>query len=162
MIRFKAYANNIYNVMGSPGRVRGDRRRVDSPSSPDFAGAAALRGAVREFNDRSEQIIREQGLTLEHYQLLLLLRVLPREEATISNLHQTLQRGQSAVTQLARRMQNKGLISRELSDSDARVRYLTLTRKGERRLSAAVTALQGERTRLLALLREISPNNRKS
>jgi DNA-binding MarR family transcriptional regulator len=128
---------------------------------PDFEGAAALREAVREFTDRSERIIRQHGLTLEHYQLLLLLRVLPKERATIGHLHQALHRGQSAVTQLARRMQNKGLISRELSENDARVRYLTLTKKGERRLSDAVTALEAERTRLLALLRGISPDKRE-
>jgi len=134
-----------------------------SPTAePDYAGAAALREAIREFNDRSERLIREHGLTLEQYQLLLLLRVLPREEVTIGNLHQQLHRGQSAVTQLARRMQNKGLIGRELSESDARVRYLTLTKKGRRRLSEAVTALEGERSRLLGLLRGISPNHRAS
>lgn len=129
---------------------------------PDFEGAALLREAVREFNSRSEQIMREHSLTLEQYQLLLLLRVLPRHQATIGQLHQELHRGQSAVTQLARRMQNKGLISRQLSESDARVRYLTLTKRGERRLSDAVSALKGERARLLGLLHAIDPTHKNS
>jgi DNA-binding MarR family transcriptional regulator len=49
-------------------------------------------------------------------------------------------------------MENRGLISRELSRSDARVRYLRLTKLGERRLSDAVVALKGERGRLLDLV----------
>lgn len=118
----------------------------------DFEEAFRLREALREFTSRSAEIIREQGLTPEQYQLLLLLRVWPRNQATIGNLYSSLRRGQSAVTQLARRMENRGLISRELSASDARVRYLKLTERGEQQLSDAVDALQGERDRLLELV----------
>ena len=120
--------------------------------APDFATAAALREAVREFTHRSEEIIRPHGLTLEQYQLLLLIHVTPKEQATIGNLHNALHRGQSAVTQLARRMENRGLIRRELSATDARVRYLKLTKHGERQLGEAVVALKGERDRLLDLV----------
>jgi DNA-binding MarR family transcriptional regulator len=123
-------------------------------TEPDFLGAAALRGAVREFNARSDEIVRLHGLTPEQYQLMLLIRVSPKEEATIGNLFKSLHRGQSAVTQLARRMENRGLIARELSKEDARVRYLKLTRRGEQQLGDAVTALRGERSRLLSLLRQ--------
>ena len=99
--------------------------------TPDFERAAALRAAVREFSHRSEQIIRPHGLPLEQYQLLLLLHVQPGEKATIGSLHRQLHRGQSAVTQLARRMENRGLITRELSKDDARIRFLKLTPRGE-------------------------------
>ena len=122
---------------------------------PDFEGAATLRAAVREFSRRSEKIIRLYGLTPEQYQLLLLLRVQPKEEATIGKLHKELDRGQSAVTQLARRMQNRGLITRELSEIDARVRFLKLTKRGEKRLSDAVTALEEERARLFLLIKQL-------
>jgi DNA-binding MarR family transcriptional regulator len=120
-------------------------------SVPDFDRAAALRAAVREFSHRSEKIIRRYDLTLEQYQLLLLLRVQPKEENTIGSLHRQLHRGQSAVTQLARRMENRGLITRELSKHDARIRFLKLTSRGDQRLTEAVTALEGERARLLEL-----------
>ena len=121
-------------------------------SRPTSNRAAALRAAVREFSHRSEQIIRPHGLTLEQYQLLLLLRVQPREKNTIGSLHRQLHRGQSAVTQLARRMENRRLITRELSKNDARIRFLKLTRRGEQRLTDAVIALEGERSRLLELI----------
>lgn len=128
-------------------------------SAPDFEGALALRQAVLEFTHRSDEIIRGFGLSLEQYQLLLLLQVWPKEEATITNLYGALHRGQSAVTQLARRMENRGLIRRELSRQDARVRYLKLTKRGEARLAGAVTALEEERLRLLALLSRFEGND---
>jgi len=124
--------------------------------APDFEEAFRLREALREFTARSAEIVRVQGLTPEQYQLLLLLQVWPKEQATIGNLYTTLHRGQSAVTQLARRMENRGLISRELSGTDSRVRYLKLTKRGEQRLSDAVSALQGERDRLLELVAMLS------
>lgn len=124
-------------------------------AEPDFQQAAALRAVVREFSQRSEEIIRLYGLTLEQYQLLLLLRVQPREENTIGRLHKQLHRGQSAVTQLARRMENRGLIGRELSKEDARIRYLKLTKRGDERLTDAVVALEGERARLVALIENV-------
>jgi DNA-binding MarR family transcriptional regulator len=124
-------------------------------SIADFEEAAALREAVREFTRRSEETVRLHGLTLEQYQLLLLLRINPEGRATIGELHKALDRGQSAVTQLARRMENRGLITRQLSRRDARVRYLKLTRQGEERLTASVAALKEERSRLQALVKAI-------
>jgi DNA-binding MarR family transcriptional regulator len=52
-------------------------------------------------------------------------------------------------------LENRGLIARELSTEDARVRFLKLTRRGEQRLGDAVTALSGERSQLLSLLGQI-------
>ena len=124
-------------------------------TEPDFEGAAALREAVREFNTRTEVIVRLHGLTSEQYQLLLLIHVSPKEQATIGNLCKSLHRGQSAVTQLARRMENRGLISRELSKRDARIRHLKLTKRGETRLRDAVTDLEEERSRLSSILKQV-------
>lgn len=124
-------------------------------STADYEDAAALREAVREFTRRSEETVRRHGLTLEQYQLLLLLRVHPERRATIGELHKALHRGQSAVTQLARRMENRGLITRQLSRHDARVRYLKLTKQGQERLSEAVAALKEERFRLRSLVKAI-------
>lgn len=114
-----------------------------------------MRAAVREFKHRSESIIRSHGLTLEQYQLLLLLRVQPKEQATIGSLHRELHRGQSVITQLARRMENRGLITRELSRQDARIRYLKLTKRDADRLTNAVAALQEQRSRLLTMIKDL-------
>jgi len=107
---------------------------------------------IRELNQRSDEIIHRYGLTLEQYQQLLLLRVQPKEQNTIGLLHEQLGRGQSAVTQLTRRMENGGLLTRELARDDARIRYLKLTRLGKARLTDAVAALEDERARLLELI----------
>ena len=125
---------------------------MKQPSDAEFQAAATLRQALREFADRSEKLVHAHDLTAEQYQLLLLIRVAPKEQATIGSLCRALRRGQSAVTQLARRAENGGLIRREISNRDARVRYLKLTEEGQRRLAGAVADLSEERARLLELL----------
>ena len=118
----------------------------------EYEAAAALRSALREFLTETEGITRKHGLTAEQYQLLLLIRVSPEQERTISRLRQGLIRRQSAVTQLARRAEDLGLIERSFSKRDARVRYLELTAEGQKRLDGAITELGGERNRLLDAL----------
>jgi DNA-binding MarR family transcriptional regulator len=125
------------------------------PREGDYREAAAVRRALRQFLRRSEQATRAHGLTPEQYEFLLLLHVSPKEQATIGHLCVTLARKQSAVTQLARRAQNQGLITRQLSDTDARVRYLQLTKKGESRLAAVLTELGAERAHLLEILGDL-------
>lgn len=99
--------------------------------------------------------MRSHGLSPEQYELLLVIRVSPGRCSTIGGLQRALDRRQSAVTQLARRAENLGLISRRLSGDDARVRYLELTAAGERALNASIAALGPERSRLLAILRAL-------
>jgi DNA-binding MarR family transcriptional regulator len=120
-----------------------------------FREAAALRAGLRRFLRQSEAITRDCGLTVEQYELLLLIKLSPGGRATIGDLHQGLVRRQSGVTQLARRAENLGLVKRELSRDDARVRYLRLTRRGEERLTKAVANLGRERARLLSILAEL-------
>ena len=117
-----------------------------------YEAAAALRSALREFLTETERITRKHGLTAEQYQLLLLIQVSPEQERTISRLCRELIRRQSAVTQLARRAEDLGLIERSISKRDARVRYLELTAEGQKRLDGAITELGGERNRLLDAL----------
>ena len=125
------------------------------PGDRQVADAAALRDALRRFLRSSESVVRSHGLTPEQYELLLLIRVGPGRRSTIRDLQVALDRRQSAVTQLARRAENLGLISRRLSGDDARVRYLELTATGERALNGAIAALGPERSRLLTILRPL-------
>ena len=122
-----------------------------------FEEAAALRAGLRRFLRRSEALARASGLTVEQYELLLLIKVSPGGRATIGDLHRELDRRQSGVTQLARRAENLGLVTRELAPHDARVRYLRLTETGERRLAAAVSALGRERALLASVVGGIEP-----
>jgi DNA-binding MarR family transcriptional regulator len=117
-----------------------------------YAAAAGFRVALRRFLARTDQVTRAHGLTSERYELLLLIKVARDEEATVGRLAARLYIGQSAATQLARRVEDAGLIERTVSARDARVHPLRLTAEGERRLAAAVEELTGERA---ALAREL-------
>lgn len=128
------------------------RRRA--PTREDYEEAGRLRLALQDFLRRSELIVRGHGLTSERYQLLLLVKLAAAEgrSATVADLATSLHLARSTVTQLVRRAENLRLVRRELSERDARIRYLVLTEEGERRLGAAVTDLGEERVRLLELV----------
>jgi DNA-binding MarR family transcriptional regulator len=99
-------------------------------------------------------VLRGHGLTTERYELLLVLKSAESgsERVTVSELTSALGVAQSSVTQLVRRSEDAGLLWREVSASDARVRYLRLTKRGERQLAGAVADLGEERDRLAAIL----------
>lgn len=112
--------------------------------------AAELRANLRDFMRASDRVLRAHDLTPERYELLLAIKGAPdgSERATVGQLAEALGVAQSSVTQLVRRAEDAGLLRREVSTSDARVRYLRLTSKGERQLAKAIAALGPERERL--------------
>jgi DNA-binding MarR family transcriptional regulator len=112
----------------------------------------ALRTGLRRFLARTEQVTRKHGLTPERYELLLLIKTARDGEATVGRLGKLLCIGQSATTQLARRVENAGLIERTISPRDARVHPLRLTEEGERRLAETLGELTKERAALASSL----------
>jgi DNA-binding MarR family transcriptional regulator len=127
-------------------------------SSPvdQYRAAAALRAALRRFSQASEGMLQPYGLTTERYELLLAIKAAEKDEcATVSELTGVLGVAQSSVTQLVRRAEDAGLVRREVSATDARVRYLRLSRQGERQLARAVAALHEERTRLAEIVSQL-------
>ena len=76
--------------------------------------------------------------------------------ATVTSLIDSLQLGQSGVTQLVQRAEALGLIERRAVREDARSQWLTLTRKGDRILARAFIELGPERDRLVAALNPTS------
>jgi DNA-binding MarR family transcriptional regulator len=121
---------------------------VPSRSHDHYAAEAAVRIALREFAARTDRIARAHELTAERYELLLLIEAAGEGEATVGKLARQLHIGQSAATQLARRVEDAGLIERTVSPTDARVHPLRLTAEGERRLAAAAADLTKERAML--------------
>ena len=117
-----------------------------------YEAAAALRIGLRRFLSRSEKVTRAHGLTPERYDLLLLIKTAPDGEATVGRIGERMCIGQSAATQLARRVEDLGLIERSVSPRDARVRPLRLTQEGERRLAGALGALAKDRAALNSTL----------
>jgi DNA-binding MarR family transcriptional regulator len=123
-------------------------------SPAEYRDAARLRAGLRQFSHASERVLQKQGLTPERYELLLAIKGTEdgNERATVSELTTTLGVAQSSVTQLVRRVEDAGLLHREVSTSDARVRYLRLTKLGARQLAKAVAGLREERARLTAII----------
>jgi DNA-binding MarR family transcriptional regulator len=126
------------------------RRQHDS-----YAAEASARVALREFVAHTDRTARGHRLTAERYELLLLIKVADEGEATVGKLARQLHIGQSAATQLARRVEDAGLIERTVSPRDARVHPLRLTAEGERRLAATADALAADRQALGRALRTL-------
>lgn len=118
-------------------------------SAEEYESAAELRLALRRFLNRSERVTRAAGLTPQRYQLLLLIKT-SSTAPTVGSLARSLQLSQSNVTQQVRRAEDIGLVRRDLSTTDARVRYLSLSAEGSRRLARAVAGLREERDLLLS------------
>lgn len=124
------------------------------PSREEYQAAASLRAGLRRFSQAGDQVLRQHGLTSERYELLLAIKAMQEDglPATVSELAAVLGVAQVSVTQLVRRVEDAGLLSREVSPADARIRHLKFTRRGERQLARAVTALAEERARLTRII----------
>ena len=125
-----------------------------SLSLADVARVADFRAALRAFLRKSEQNARRSGLTPQRYLLLLMIKGSPdgRERSTVTVLAERLQLAQSTVTELVRRAEEAGLVTRAQSADDGRVAYLKLTEEGERRLTRAFTSNEQERQELRAAI----------
>ena len=127
-----------------------------SPSPGEYRAAGELRASLRAFARSTERVLRAEGLTPERYELLLVIKVGDDRRATAGGLAEALGVAQSSVTQLVRRAEDAGLLHREVSSTDARVRYLRLTKKGERHLARAVAALAPERASLAKIVARLA------
>jgi DNA-binding MarR family transcriptional regulator len=116
----------------------------------DVVAVAEFRTAIRRFARRSERIARQHGLTPQRYALLLMIKGAAngQERSTVTELSDRLQLAQSTVTELVRRAEETGLVTREQSQDDARVTHLRLTPEGDRRLMLSFTDLSKERAQL--------------
>jgi DNA-binding MarR family transcriptional regulator len=130
------------------------------PSADDYRGAAELRGALRRFWRQSEAVMRRHGLTTQRYELLLTAKT-GRDgtgRATLSELAERLALAPSSVTELVARSEALGLVRRELDPSRRRAVFVAVTAEGERRLSAAVDELAGERAALAEIVTRHAPD----
>ena len=116
----------------------------------DVVAVAEFRTALRRFARRSERVARQYGLTPQRYLLLLMIKGAAdgKEQSTVTELADRLQLAQSTVTELVRRAEETGLVTREQSQDDARVAHLRLTPEGDRRLMQSFTEIATERAQL--------------
>lgn len=116
-------------------RPGGDASQLDG-----IVDLAEFRAALRAFQRHSEEIARRWGLTPQRYLLLLMVKGAPdrSERLNLTRLAERLQLSRNAVTELADRAEEAGLVEREVDAHDQRFVYLRLTPEGERRLHGAV------------------------
>jgi DNA-binding MarR family transcriptional regulator len=116
----------------------------------DVVAVAEFRTALRRYARRSERAARQYGLTPQRYLLLLMIKGAAdgKEQSTVTELADRLQLAQSTVTELVRRAEETGLVTREQSQDDARVAHLRLTPEGDRRLMQSFTEIATERAQL--------------
>jgi DNA-binding MarR family transcriptional regulator len=116
----------------------------------DVVAVAGFRTALRRFLRRSERVARQYGLTPQRYLLLLMIKGAPdgTQQSTVTELADRLQLAQSTVTELVRRAEEIGLVTRAQSRDDARVAHLRLTAEGDRRLMQSFTEIATERGQL--------------
>src|SRR6266478_789685 len=129
-------------------------------SLDEFMAVAEFRAALRRFLRRSERVARQSGLTPQRYLLLLMIKGSPdgSERSTVTALADRLQLAQSTVTELVRRAEETGLVTREQSQDDARVAHLRLTPEGDRRLMQSFTELSTERAQLRDAFAQLDDN----
>jgi DNA-binding MarR family transcriptional regulator len=135
-------------------------KRVSTASAQarvrSYEDAAALRAALRRFDRRSEDIARANGLTMRGYLLLLMIKTSRglSEAATPDELEGRLQLAKSTVAELLQRVEEQGLVRRELHPARRGGIVVRLTTTGRRRLDRVFDALGAEREHLLWLLDE--------
>ena len=117
-----------------------------------YRQAAEFRAALRAFLRRSEVIARQNEITPRQHLLMLQIAGSETERTTVSALVETLSLTQSAVTELVQRAEQAGLVTRAVSEADARVVHLSLTARGREKLEAVHRALGPERAHLRAMI----------
>ena len=129
-------------------------------STNSYMRLAAWRLALRQFLHFSEEAAADVGLTMQHYQAMLVLRALDENGVTVGTIaHDLLIKHNSAVGLVDRLVERK-LAVREAATGDRRKVHVRLTPRGRQVLSKLAgrhrTELQRMRPVLEKLLAEIT------
>ncbi len=120
----------------------------------DIEQAATFRAELRRFLNRIEVATGEAGLTPQRFDLLLAIKA-AGDEATINELCSDLNMQQTAVTELVKRAQENGLVTRTQSTVDRRVVLVHTTANADARFDRAFSALQADHTALVGALERV-------
>ena len=130
-----------------PGTSSSSRLEV----SAEIEQAAAFRSALRRLLDRVELATGDAGLTPQRYDLLLAITA-AGGESTINELCAHLDMRQTAVTELVKRAEDSGLVTRTPSTVDRRVVLVHATPEADVRFKRCFTALSADRAYFLSAL----------
>ena len=126
---------------------------IAEPTPEELATVVQLRATLRSFAAATDEIAARHQLTARQYDLCLLIAgghgdTIGREIA------EALHVSPNATSELISRAVNEGLVKRNNSTRDTRLKPLTLTPNGRRRFLATFNDLRPERARLLTILKE--------
>jgi DNA-binding MarR family transcriptional regulator len=108
------------------------------------AWVSFLRAHAAITRELSAQLLREHGLTLNDYEVLLHLRHAEGGKMRRVDLAQRILLTASGITRLLEGLERSGFVVKELCASDARVSYAKLTDAGAAKLEfASVTHVRG-------------------
>ncbi len=129
-----------------------------APTATDYARAGRLREALTAFNRTSDAITRKHRLTVQRYQLLLMVKTARdgTERASLPELRERLALAPSSLVELVHRAEDAGLVRRELSPTNRRLGYVALTSEGAGRLANVVADLAAARATLSRHLAEVT------
>jgi DNA-binding MarR family transcriptional regulator len=118
--------------------------QITAPNRQLESWIAFIRSHSAITRELSAQLQREHGLTLNDYEVLLVLSHSEHGMMRRVDLAETVLLTASGITRLLEGLERSGFVCKETCDSDARVSYAKLTDEGRQKLSdAAVTHLRG-------------------
>ena len=121
----------------------------------DYAQLASFRLALREFLRFSEAAAAEEGLTSQHYQVMLILRGWPEgQPVSINDLAQQLLIKHNSAVGLVDRLANEGLVVRRPSIVDRRKVELRLSPLGRRLLARLASMHRKELQRIGPIMKQ--------
>ena len=121
-----------------------------------YARLAAWRHALREFLRFSEEAAAEAGLTMQHYQAMLVLRACPEgRRITIAELAQELIIKHNSAVGLVDRLVEQQLVAREASSEDRRKVELRLSSRGRHVLARLAAMHRRELQRMGPVLEKL-------
>jgi len=101
-------------------------------SQQQIRALAEFRHRIREFVHFSEQAARSAGVEPQQHQLMLAIKAMEPEPASIRDLAERLQLRHHSAVGLVDRLERSGLVRRARSDADRRSAQISLTPKGSR------------------------------
>jgi DNA-binding MarR family transcriptional regulator len=116
---------------------------MSDPLRHDVAACARAWQTLRMAHDRvahrlGAELTRECALAINEFDVLLYLRLHPREEVRISDLLSAVSLSQPALSRLVARLESRGLLARSGVEDDARATAVCLTDAGTALIDRAI------------------------
>jgi DNA-binding MarR family transcriptional regulator len=117
------------------GAVYGVVKRIMSDVEPEICNCAALRQAARRVTRLYDDALAPTGLGVSQFSILARLSLVG--PSAIQDLARLLVMDRSTLGHLLRRLEQRGLVTLDVSEEDRRSRVVTLTQAGKAAVAKA-------------------------